>query len=29
MDSNQITPEMIYKFIDGLYKDTYHGFIQD
>ena len=29
MDSNQITPEMIYKFIDGLYKDTYPGFIQD
>ena len=29
MDSNQITPEMVYKFIDGLYKDTYPGFIQD
>ena len=29
MDSNQLTPEMIYKFIDGLYKDTYPGFIQD
>lgn len=29
MDSNQITPEMVYKFIDGLYKDTYPGFIRD
>ena len=29
MDSNQITPEMVYKFIDGLYKDTYPGFILD
>ena len=29
MDSNQITPEMVYKFIDGLYKDTYPGLILD
>ena len=29
MDNNQITPEMVYKFIDGLYKDTYPGFILD
>jgi len=29
MDSNQITPEMKYKFVNGLYKDTYPGFIQD
>ena len=29
MDSNQITPEMVYKFIDGLYKDTYPGLIFD
>ena len=29
MDSNQITPEMIYKFIDGLYKDTYPGFVKE
>jgi len=29
MDSNQLTPEMVSKFINGLYKDTYPGFIQD
>ena len=29
MDSNQITPEMVYKFIDGLYKDTYPGFVKE
>ena len=29
MDSNQITPEMVSKFINGLYKDTYPGFVQE
>jgi len=28
-DSNQLTPEMVSKFINGLYKDTYPGFIRD
>ena len=29
MDSNQITPEMVSKFINGLYIDTYPGFIKE
>ena len=29
MDSNKITPEMVYKFIDGMYKDTYPGFTKE
>ena len=29
MDSNKITPEMVSKFINGLYKDTYPGFIKE
>lgn len=29
MDSNKITPEMVYKFIDGLYRDTYPGFTKE
>ena len=29
IDSNQITPEMVSKFINGLYIDTYPGFIKE
>jgi len=29
MDSNQLTPEMVSKFINGLYKDTYPGFVKE
>lgn len=29
MNSKRITPEMVNKFIEGLYKDTYPGFIKD
>jgi len=29
MDSNQLTPEMVCKFINGLYKDTYPGFVRE
>jgi len=29
MDSNKITPEMVYKFIDGMYRDTYPGFTKE
>ena len=29
MDSNKITPEMVSKFIDGMYSDTHPGFIKD